>query len=375
MNHQLHLLLSISFFALVLNCAFITKSHSQDNPESSISWNQSLSQPAGWYQSSDAVRIGDNVLLYQHESGGWPKNLDMARVLSEAEKDSIRREQTEGGSTLSRPTIDNGATFNQMRFLAQVYKETGDDRYKEGFLQGVDYLLEAQYDSGGWPQYYPIREGYYQRITFNDNAMINVMELLDNIVKNKEPYAFVDENRRAEAKMAIEKGVDIILKTQIVRDGELTAWCAQYDENDFSPKGARSYEHASISGSESVAVVRYLMSIENPSPEVINAVKGAIKWYQEAAIHGKRLIQRENPDVDRVYERLVVEDPEAPTMWARFYEIETLRPIFSGRDGIVRYNFSEIEHERQMGYSWYGSWPRSLLEEEYPSWSDKWVVD
>jgi PelA/Pel-15E family pectate lyase len=61
-------------------------------------------------------------------------------------------------------------------------------------------------------------------------------------------------------------------------------------------------------------------------------------------------------------------------MWARFYEIETNRPIFSGRDGIIRYRYSEIEHERQVGYSWYGSWPLSLLQEEYPVWRDKWVA-
>ena len=43
-----------------------------------------------------------------------------------------------------------------MRYLARVYNGTGYERFKESFLRGIDYLLEAQYDNGGWPQYYPL---------------------------------------------------------------------------------------------------------------------------------------------------------------------------------------------------------------------------
>ena len=46
-------------------------------------------------------------------------------------------------------------------------------------------------------------------------------------------------------------------------------------------------------------------------------------------------------------------DPNAPVMWARFYEIKTNRPIFSGRDGKIKYAVSDIEFERRNGYAWY----------------------
>jgi PelA/Pel-15E family pectate lyase len=334
----------------------------------SIAWDYALEKEANWYHSSEAVRIADNVLLYQHDSGGWPKNLDMAQVLSDADKDSIRNEQAAGGTTLSNITIDNDATYTQMRYLARVYDATGTERFRDGFLRGVDYLLEAQYASGGWPQYYPIREGYYEHITFNDDAMIGVMRLLKDIADQKPPYTFIDRGRHVYIARALDKGLNIILETQIKVNGTLTAWCAQYDKNDFSPAGARSYEHPSISGNESVNIVRYLIELEDPSPRVIEAVKSAVRWFEEATIHGKRLAQQDNPEVLRGYERFVVDDPDAPPMWARFYEIETNRPIFSGRDGIIRYRYSEIEHERQVGYSWYGIWPLSLLQEEYPEW-------
>jgi len=37
-------------------------------------------------------------------------------------------------------------------------------------VSGVDYLLDAQHDDGGWPQFYPIRKGYSEHITYNDGV-------------------------------------------------------------------------------------------------------------------------------------------------------------------------------------------------------------
>ena len=69
---------------------------------------------------------------------------------------------------------------------------------------------------------------------------------------------------------------------------------------------------------------------------------------------------------------MVVPDPAAPPLWARFYEIGTNRPIFSGRDSVVRYQLSEIEYERRNGYRWYVDRPAKLLAEDYPKWNAKW---
>lgn len=65
---------------------------------------------------------------------------------------------------------------------------------------------------------------------------------------------------------------------------------------------------------------------------------------------------------------VVVPDPTAKPIWARYYEIGTNRPIFDGRDGIKQYELAAIERERRTGTAWYGSWPQSLIEKEYPKW-------
>ena len=58
-------------------------------------------------------------------------------------------------------------------------------------------------------------------------------------------------------------------------------------------------------------------------------------------------------------------------MWARFYELETMKPIFIGRDSVIKYDVTQIEAERRNGYAWYGDWPRKLLEQDYPKWKAK----
>ena len=60
---------------------------------SAIDWvggvGNSLSQPPGFYSSQEAVRIAETVLLVQRNNGGWPKNYDRARVLSQEDREKL----------------------------------------------------------------------------------------------------------------------------------------------------------------------------------------------------------------------------------------------------------------------------------------------
>jgi PelA/Pel-15E family pectate lyase len=328
----------------------------------SVTWNRALDQPPAWYASAEAVRIADNVLLYQHENGGWEKNIDMARVLADSERPHLR-EDSQGGTT-----IDNGGTYTQVRYLARVYDATHDVRFRGGMLRGVDFLLAAQYPNGGWPQFYPIRQGYYEHVTFNDDAMIGVMRLLRDVAQARPPFASVDVARRERAAAAIAKGLDIILKTQVVVDGTLTAWCAQYDHTTLRCAKARAYELPSLSGGESADIVRYLMDIETPTPAIVRAVESAVRWFDAVKLSGLAVVVKRDSTLPRGFDRVVVADPSAPPLWARFYAIGTNEPMFVGRDGIIRDSLAEIEHERRIGYNYLGGWARELLATEYPAW-------
>ncbi len=332
-----------------------------------LTWKDCLDQEPVWYAGDEATRVADNVLLYQRESGGWPKNIDMAAVLCERAKAEIAKQKSADDSL-----IDNGATYTQMAYLARVFNATGRQRFKESFIKGLDYLLKAQYENGGWPQYYPRLTGYYKHITYNDDAMAGVLELLRKIARKDRAYLFVDEARRERAERAVAKGIEIILKTQIVVNGKRTVWCAQHDEVTLEPAPARSYEHVSLSGAESVGLVRFLMGVGRPDERIIEAIESAIAWFKESKLTGIRVVDKPDPSFPNGFDRVVVEDPNAGPLWARFYEIGTGRPIFSGRDGIVKYSLAEIEQERRTGYGWYTNAPAALLEKDYPAWRAKW---
>jgi PelA/Pel-15E family pectate lyase len=330
-----------------------------------IKWHDALRQKAVWYRSDEAVLVADNLLIYQRDIGGWPKNIDMAAVLTEQQRSVITREKQADDST-----IDNGATYTQLNYLARVYAARGLARHKESFLKGVDYLLKAQYDNGGWPQYYPRLTGYYKHITFNDDAMIGVLKLLQDIARKKPAFAFVDEARRAHAEPAAAKGIECILKTQVIVGGKRTVWCAQHNEITLAAAPARTFEPVSLSGLESVGIVRFLMDVEHPDARVVEAIESAVAWFKSAQLDGIRWIETATIGTQG-YDHVVVPDKTAPPLWARFYKIETNRPIFSGRDRVIRYKVSEIEAERRNGYRWYTEEPGKLLNKDYPAWLKK----
>jgi PelA/Pel-15E family pectate lyase len=270
-----------------------------------------LKQPKDWFRSQEARSVADSVLQYQSPQGGWPKSTDIAKP--PRTPDDIPPPGRGRANSL-----DNEATTLPMEFLARMVDATDDARYRGAFSRGLDYLLAAQYPDGGWPQFFPLRGEYYDRITFNDDAMVRVMSLLQKIITGKTPYAFITAEQRSKSEAALTKAVACVLKTQIKHDGKLTAWCAQYDEQKLEPAWARSYEPPSLSGSESVGITRFLMSIEKPTPEVIAAIEAAVDWLRSAALQGIRLEDFTNaagqPD------KRVLTDPTSPALWARFYD-------------------------------------------------------
>lgn len=291
-----------------------------------------LKQPDSWFESAECRTHLKNVLSHQDKHGCWPKNGDTTAKPYKGDRNKLTG------------TFDNGATVNELRFLARAFRLTKDAEYKNAFDTGLNCILDAQYDHGGWPQY-PHPSGYGTHITFNDGTIVGLMTLLREIAETSE-YDFVEKQTRQQASSAFDKGVACILACQIKVNGKLTVWCAQHDSKTFEPKLARSYEHPSLSGGESAAITTLLMSLEQPSPEVVNAIRGAVEWYERSELKGVRYIKKDGG-------RRLVRDPKATTLWARFYEIETNRPIFSGRDGVIKYDVSEIEAERRNGYSWY----------------------
>jgi pectinesterase len=328
------------------------------------SWKSITEIPEGnWFATDEAKAIAENVLLYQRNIGGWPKNIQMQKPLSTEEKQQLLSLK----SDLHDITTDNGATFQEMVFLSKMYRQVPDERYKKAFLSGIDYILEAQYDNGGWPQFYPLKKGYYTHITYNDDSMVNILNVLKDIKDKTQVFSIkVPEETIKRIEIAFSKGIDCIIKTQYKQNGVLTSWCAQHDENTFEPAKARAYELPSLSGKESAKIVLLLMSLENPSAEVINAVNSAVVWFEKVKITGLREDRILNARGE-IIDKKMIPDANAPAIWARFMELDDNRPFFSDRDGIKKYALSEIGDERRNGYAWYTNEPKEMLKS-----NDKW---
>lgn len=330
-----------------------------------VAWSDINEQPDSFYATAAARALADNILYYQNTDHGWPKNVDMTS-----------RSAPKAGST-----IDNRATTTQLEYLARVSSATNCNEYREAVRGGVEFLLEAQYDNGGWPQVYPNPEGYHKHITFNDDAMIHVLELLRLVAGGAAPYAFLGDELRSSAKAAAAKGIDCILGCQIRMADGMRGWCAQHDESTLEPAQARTYELPSVSGAEGAVVVRFLMSIDPPTPAIREAVEGAIAWFRTVKLSGIRVEKTSDASQPTGEDRVVVQDATAPPLWARFYELGTDRPIFSSRCEVPeceadpffarRYTLAEIENERRVGYAWYGDWPAAALA-EYEAWKAKY---
>lgn len=342
-------------------------------PKKKIKWT-SMAPKLGddFFATPEAARIGDNLLFYQHPSGGWPKNLQLHDELTDG-----MRKRIDGMKLKKRyATIDNKATTTEITYLARLYNATGQKKYLDAVVRGFGYMFEAQYDNGGWPQFYPLSEGYYTHITYNDDAMVNVLKLMRDAMKGKEPFGCLPDSVKAAAAVSLDKGVDCILKTQVVQDGRPTVWCAQYGENTLQPANARAYELVSLSGQESDNIVLFLMSLSKPSPEVRRCVEDAVAWFKKSMIKGMRMEKFTNTDGKSDVHLVPCPQGDTPCqpLWARFYTIDGNRPFFCDRDGVMRFDLSEIGYERRNGYRWYNSDGMKVLK-RYESWARKYGLD
>ncbi len=290
--------------------------------------------PDAWFLTDSARLVGANVMAHQIENGAWPKNVNFFHLPDTTVTCHL------SPVSLNEATIDNGATTTEIRFLMRLFAATGDSLCLESALRGVRYLLSMQYDNGGFPQYFPRRDHYHARITFNDDAMVSVLRLLREVSLRRAPYGPFPLSLSVEAAAAVDRGVACILACQYVQGGVRTVWAQQYDEHTLQPAPARAFELAGLCSAESAAIVEFLQTVSEDHPEVLPAIDDAIKWFRAYQLPDGR--------------------------WARFYTLEDNRPFFCGRDGVMRFSLDEIEEERQKGYSWYNTRPAKLLRTSAP---------
>ncbi len=328
-----------------------------------------LDQTPAWYRAPEGQRVADIVLSFQTPAGGWSKNLDLTirpRLPGEpfnGERASIppgipELDRWRNAAWNYVGTFDNGATTTQLRFLARIVAATRsapDSPRVRAFLHGMNYILAAQFPNGGWPQVWPLQGGYHDAITYNDDAMIRVLELLAEAAEGADDFGFVPEATRSRAAEAVRKGIECILVTQVVVNGKHTVWGQQHDALTLQPTSARNYEMPAQAAGESARILTFLMSRPNPDDRMVSAIHAAAAWFEKTGLRDVafRAVGDEG--------RLLVPTRGARPLWARFYEIGSDRPIFGDRDRTLHDSVGEISRERRDGYAWFTEAPERPL--------------
>lgn len=324
-----------------------------------------LRQAAAWYGKPEALRVASNILSFQTPAGGWGKNVDRSGPPRRPGEPWVPLEAGQRKASWSYVgTFDNGATTNELRFLARVQAQLPGaqvEPYRAAFLKGLRYILNAQYPNGGFPQVYPLQGGYHDAVTLNDNAMVRVVTLLADVMEGQGDFAFVPAAQLHEARAAVERAVAMFLATQQRNGASLSGWGQQYDALSLALAGARKFEPAALASAESAAVLQLLMRLPDPSPQVRAAVQGGVAWLRAAAL--RDVAWKATPDG-----RQLVPAPGAPEIWARYYDARTLKPVFGDRDGTIHDDVNELQAERRNGYAWFGTTPAKTIA-QYATWS------
>ena len=297
-----------ALFMMILLAGLWVNGHAQS--ASSMKWSDICSGKMGadWYGSDEAQQFADKLLSAQKNSGGWMKNIQ------------FHKESDTGGKT-EHSCLDNGATTQEMRFLAKVYQKTKVEKYKESFTRALNMIFTAEKGCGGWSQYWPLSgNGSYQDyITFNDDLMTNVMRLLNDIATNKGDFADItDESTRNHCEQSFQHAIDVIIKCQVDDNGTPAAWCAQHDTITFLPTEGRPHELPSISAYESANLLSYLMTIDKPSEQLQQTIHSAVAWLDGHKTDGKAIEDFTNANGEK--DRRII-DKTGSAVWGRFIQL------------------------------------------------------
>ncbi|CAN5591471.1 pectate lyase [soil metagenome] len=333
-----------------------------------------LDRDATWYATPEARHIADVIVSFQTPAGGWSKNQPRDGAPRQPGQpyaaNNVSKHLTADDFDTPRDphwnyvgTLDNDATITELRFLARVAGQapgTAGDAYRDSVLRGVRYLLNAQFPNGGWPQVWPLEGGYHDAITYNDDAVSEAADLLSDVAEGQGDYAFAPAALRQKAAAAAQRGVAVILATQVIANGKRTIWAQQHDALTLKPVAGRNFEPAGLSTEESASLLLYLMRDPKPSPAVVAAVHAGADYLAANAIHDQAWGPSDSG-------RRLTPKPGAGPMWARYYTAAANLPIFGDRDKTIHDDVNELTLERRNGYAWFNTSPKKALE-AYEIW-------
>lgn len=271
-----------------------------------------------------AERAAEAIVWGQHPAGGW-------HYLVDFDMPGIRKWYDDVASRCwgweeylhyyGNCSFDDEATTAPTEFLLELYMTTLDPKWRAPLLKALDFILEAQYPNGAWPQRYPLRydfihgghPDYTSHYTFNDNVM---RDCIDTLLLAWEKLG------NEEYLHAARCGMDFYIAAQLPEPQ--AGWADQYDR-DMQPAWARMFEPPAVATIQTVRVIGDLGFFYTVTGDrrYLEPVPAALDWLERSRI---------NDDPSKTFYHPYFGKPR-PYTHAYYYELGTNRPIYAHRSG------------------------------------------
>jgi PelA/Pel-15E family pectate lyase len=260
-----------------------------------------------------------NALVYgQLKSGGWTDRIDFDPTSRQAWQYRNGRGNAKGKNV---STLDDDKSQSAIRLLIEVDAALGlaDVDIHNAAISALDALLAAQFANGGFPQGWsgPVDPGTVSKASFPDydwRTEGRIKEYWDYETLNDGLAGTVTETLMLAHRVygddryrdALLKFGDFLIRAQLPEPQP--AWAQQYN-HQLQPMWARKFEPPAVAGRESEDVIATLMTISEYSGEkrFLEPIPAALEWLRRSRLPDGRI--------------------------ARFYELQTNRPLYFVRDG------------------------------------------
>ncbi|MBI4556616.1 MAG: hypothetical protein HY706_03465 [Candidatus Hydrogenedentes bacterium] len=280
------------------------------------------------YLLEAAIETGHALVMGQLKSGGWDYRIEFD---ADARRKCSYRKGPESAHGSNVTTLDDNTTQEAVRFLMRLDEalDFKNSDIHECVTYALAELLKAQYPNGAWPQRFeappdpakfPVKPASYPQswsrvyprvdyrnyYTFNDGT---IGDMIDIMLDAWECYS------DAKYREAAVKGGDFIVLAQM--PDPQPGWAQQYDQ-DMHPAWARKFEPPAVTGGESQSVLRTLIALAQRAnePRFLEPVPRALAYFRKSLLPDGRL--------------------------ARFYELQTNKPLFFTKDYQLTYDGSDV---------------------------------
>lgn len=297
---------------------------------------QSTKRPLYLQAAQDAAEA---LLHGQLQSGAWTNSIDFD---PKGPRTARYREGRGNPRGRNFSTLDDNISQAALQFLMRLDQvlEFSDREIHEGVTYALDALLEAQFPNGAFPQgwdetlvqpeassqvkgNYPeydwrtegrIKE-YWDQYNLNDDIAPTVVATL---ILAHQVY------ERGDCLEALKRLGDFLIRSQM--PAPQSGWAQQYNQ-DLMPIWARAFEPPAVSGRETEGVVAALLetAVYTRDAKYLGPIPDALRYLEESELPGRML--------------------------ARYYELETNRPLYMEREGKV-YRLSYDDARLPSHYGW-----------------------